>query len=215
MALVLADRVKVRSFSTGTGDFTLDGSLPGFQDFSAIGNGNDTFYGITDVAGHWEIGRGRYTSNSSVNSLARNFILSSSNNGAPVDFSSGAKNVFCTFPASAATGFQYNLSAETELNGAILRLAFSEGTFDDVKLIGSDGITVTRTDENTIDISALAVTQSAETTSGGAILRLDRGGTADDIVLQGTNGTKISRTDSNTINIDTSIAQGVAMVFGI
>lgn len=218
MALVLADRVKVRSFSEGTGDFTLEANLTGFRDFSAIGDGNDTFYGITDVSGNWEIGRGKYTNDSSIQSLSRDFILSSSNNGSPVNFPSGAKNVFCTFPASAATGFQYNLSAETAIDGAIVRLAFSEGTLDDVKLVGENGITVTRTDENTINFSAsaLSVTQSAEPTTGGAIIRLDKDGTVDDISIIGSSGVVVTRTDANTITItsDISVTQSAEVVIG-
>lgn len=150
MGLVLADRVKERSRSSGTGSFVLEGNLEGFRSFTAVGDGNETYYGITDAAGNWEIGRGTYTASSS--SISRDSILSSSNNNSHVDFPRGAKNVFCTFPAEAAAAFVYNLSAESAADGAILRLAFSEGSTDDVKFVGDGGTTVTRPDANTVKI---------------------------------------------------------------
>jgi hypothetical protein len=99
MALILADRVKVRSRSTGLGDFTLENVVPGFQSFAAIGDGNETYYGITDLVGNWEIGRGTYTASGSI--LSRDDVISSSNAGSKVNFATGSKNVFCTFPSSA------------------------------------------------------------------------------------------------------------------
>jgi hypothetical protein len=150
MGLVLADRVKERSRSAGTGDFTLDGNIDGFRTFAAVGDGNETYYGITDAAGNWEIGRGTYTS--ATTTLSRDSILSSSNSNLHVDFPRGAKNVFCTFPAEAAAAFVYNLSAENANDGAIIRLAFSEGSTDDVNIVGAGGTTVTRPDANTIKI---------------------------------------------------------------
>lgn len=99
MALILADRVKVRSRTTGLTDFTLENTINGFQSFEAIGDGNTTYYGITDVAGNWEIGIGTYTSAGTT--LSRDSIISSSNNNNKVNFPIGSKNVFCTFPSSA------------------------------------------------------------------------------------------------------------------
>jgi len=101
MALVLGDRVKVRSRTTGTGDFLLENTVDGFQSFDAIGDGNETFYSIVDAAGNWEVGRGTYTALTST--LSRDSILSSSNSSSKVNFPAGSKNVFCTYPASVAT----------------------------------------------------------------------------------------------------------------
>lgn len=213
MALILADRVKVRSFSSGTGIFTLADTVTGFRGFSAVGDGNETYYGITDSSNNWEIGRGIWSQIS--NTLSRLQVLSSSNNGNLVNFPEGAKTVFCTFPAAAASDFTYTTSVETAISGAVIRLARTGGSNDDITISGTGAVSVSRTDASTITISSSLATQSAETTSGGAILRLEQGGTIDDITFTGTNGTTISRTDANTINIDTSIAQGVAMVFGI
>ena len=101
MALVLEDRVKVRSRTTGTGSFVLENTVAGFQSFEAIGDGNETFYSIVDAAGNWEVGRGTYTLVD--NTLSRDSVLSSSNSNTLVNFPAGSKNVFCTYPASVAT----------------------------------------------------------------------------------------------------------------
>lgn len=98
MALVLADRVKETSTTTGTGTFTLAGAVDGFQTFAAIGDGNTTFYTIALQGGtEWEVGIGTYTSSGTT--LARDTILSSSNSGSAVDFSAGTKDVFVTYPS--------------------------------------------------------------------------------------------------------------------
>ena len=60
MAYVVKDRVKVTSTTTGTGTFTLGSAVAGFQDFSVIGNGNQTYYCITNGT-DWEVGIGTYT----------------------------------------------------------------------------------------------------------------------------------------------------------
>ena len=98
MALVLKDRVRETSTTTGTGTFTLAGAVSGFQSFSAIGSGNTTYYTIADSS-NWEVGIGTWTS---PNQLARNTILASTNAGAAVNFAAGTKDVFVTLPAERA-----------------------------------------------------------------------------------------------------------------
>ena len=98
MALVLKDRVKETSTTASTGTFTLAGASTGFQSFAAIGNGNTTYYAIVSQAlTEWEVGIGTYTSTGTT--LSRDTVLSSSNAGALVNFSAGAKDVFATYPA--------------------------------------------------------------------------------------------------------------------
>ena len=98
MALVLADRVKDTTTTTGTGSVTLSGSPPaGFQSFgAAIGNGNTTYYTISGGS-QFEVGIGTY--NSAGPTLNRDTVLSSSNSGSLVNFSAGTKDVFVTYPA--------------------------------------------------------------------------------------------------------------------
>lgn len=98
MALVLKDRVKETSTTTGTGTFTLAGASTGYQSFSAIGDGNTTYYAIALQGGsEWEVGIGTYTSSGTT--LARTTVLASSNSGSAVNFSAGTKDVFVTMPA--------------------------------------------------------------------------------------------------------------------
>ena len=96
MALVVKDRVQETSTTTGTGTFTLAGAVSGFQSFSAIGDGNTTYYAIVGGT-EWEVGLGTYTSSGTT--LSRTTILESSNGGTAVNFSAGTKNVFVTYPA--------------------------------------------------------------------------------------------------------------------
>jgi hypothetical protein len=101
MPLVVKDRVKVTTATTGTGTLTLGAALAGFQDFSVIGDGNTTYYTIVDlVAGTWEVGIGTYTASGTT--LARTVVLESSNSGNLVNFGSGDKDVFVTYPAERA-----------------------------------------------------------------------------------------------------------------
>ena len=101
MALVIKDRVKETTTTTGTGTVTLAGAVSGFQSFSAIGNGNSTYYVIADPAtGDWEVGIGTYTSSGTT--LSRTTILSSSNAGSAVSFAAGIKDVFDSYPSSRA-----------------------------------------------------------------------------------------------------------------
>ena len=100
MALVINDRVKETSTTTGTGTFTLAGAETGFETFStAIGNTNTTYYAISLRGGsEFEVGLGTV----GAGTLARTTIISSSNSDNAVDFSAGTKDVFCTLPASKA-----------------------------------------------------------------------------------------------------------------
>jgi hypothetical protein len=99
MALVVKDRVQETSTTTGTGTITLAGAVSGFQSFSAIGDGNTTYYAIV-LGSEWEVGLGTYTSSGTT--LSRDTILESSNGGTAVNFSAGTKNVFVTYPAEEA-----------------------------------------------------------------------------------------------------------------
>jgi hypothetical protein len=102
MALVVNDRVKETSTTTGTGTFDLGGAVSGFESFvTAIGNGNTTYYSIVNENGEFEVGLGTVT-DAATDTLSRDTIISSSNSDAAVNFTAGTKNVFCTLPASKA-----------------------------------------------------------------------------------------------------------------
>jgi len=102
MALVVNDRVKETSTTTGTGTFDLAGAVSGFESFVAgIGNSNTTYYAIVNENGEFEVGLGTVT-DAATDTLSRDTIISSSNSDSAVNFSAGTKNVFCTLPASKA-----------------------------------------------------------------------------------------------------------------
>ena len=99
MALVLKDRVKETTTTTGTGTYTLAGAVTGFEAFSSVGDGNTTYYACTDGT-DFEVGVGTYTSSGTT--LARTTILQSSNSDSAVSWSSGTKTIFCAQPAEKA-----------------------------------------------------------------------------------------------------------------
>ena len=103
MALVVNDRVKETTTTTGTGTVNLGGAQTNFETFVAgVGNSNTTYYAIVHrSAAEFEIGLGTIT-DASPDTLARTTIISSSNSDSAVNFSAGTKDVFCTLPASKA-----------------------------------------------------------------------------------------------------------------
>ena len=101
MALIIKDRVKETSTSTGQGSITLLGATTGFQSFSAIGNGNSTYYCIADQNGNnWEVGQGTWSTG---NTLSRDTVLSNSaGNTNFINFTSVTKDVFACLPSEKA-----------------------------------------------------------------------------------------------------------------
>jgi hypothetical protein len=99
MALVLADRVRETTNTTGTGTVTLLGASTGYQSFAVVGNANTTYYCIAGQGtAQWEVGIGTYTLSGTT--LARTSVLASSNAGSLVNFNAGTKDVFVTYPAT-------------------------------------------------------------------------------------------------------------------
>ncbi len=114
MALVVKDRVKELTTTTGTSNLTLGGAVFGFQSFSVIGNGNTTYYGIYDSAtGDWEVGVGTYSTTGPT--LTRDTVLESSNAGSKVVFGAGSKDVFVTYPSERSVYLDAAGSAVTTL----------------------------------------------------------------------------------------------------
>ena len=130
MALVVSDRVKETSTTTGTGTYTLAGAISGFETFASIGNGNTTYY-CCILGSDFEVGIGTYTASGTT--LARTTILQSSNSDSAVNWGSGTKVIFCTLPAEKAVfkDASGDITAKTS-DGAILKLQPSDTT-------GADG----------------------------------------------------------------------------
>jgi len=100
MALVIKDRVKETTTTTGTGTYTLAGAVSGFETFTAnLSNSDTTYYVCTDNT-DFEVGLGTFTSSGTT--LARTTILASSNSNNEVNWSSGTRTIFMTYPADKA-----------------------------------------------------------------------------------------------------------------
>ena len=103
MALVINDRVKESSTTSGTGTLNLAGVVTGFEGFVAgIGDTNTTYYAIFEQGtSNWEVGVGTVT-DAATDTLSRTTVISSSNSDSLVTFLGGTLDVFCTLPASKA-----------------------------------------------------------------------------------------------------------------
>lgn len=104
MALIIKDRIKEGTTSIGTGSISLGGSAATFNTFgSVMSNGDTTYYAIVHTStgvDEWEVGIGTY--DSTLNEIARTTVLSGSSGTSAVNFSSGVKDVFVTYPAEKA-----------------------------------------------------------------------------------------------------------------
>jgi hypothetical protein len=127
MPLVLKDRVRETTTTTSTGAYTLGGAQTGYQSFAVVGDGNTTYYTVTDGT-DWEVGIGTYTASGTT--LSRDTILASSNSGNAVSWGAGSKDVFLTYPAERAV---YNNSTSTNA------LAIGRGNFADIPVATGGG----------------------------------------------------------------------------
>ena len=166
MALVLNDRVRETTTSTGTGTINLAGATNGFEGFvTGIGTTNTTYYAISVSGGDWEVGLGTVT-DASPDTLSR-AVISSSNSDNLVNFSAGTKDVFCTLPASKAVfeNASNNVSLQADLTvGALLKMPDNTSA----KILVADGTSYQES----------AVSGDATIASGGALTLANSGVTA-------------------------------------
>ena len=102
MALVINDRVKETSTTSGTGNITLGGVTSGQGNVtfnSGIGTGNTTYYCIFEQGSNlFEIGLGTLSGSTT---LERTTVINnSSGNTSKISFSGGTLDVFGTMPAA-------------------------------------------------------------------------------------------------------------------
>lgn len=168
MALIVNDRVKETTTTTGTGDITFAGATTGFETFAAgIGNSNTTYYCITlPGSAEFEVGLGTLSADSST--MARTTIISSSNSDSAVNFSAGTKDVFCTLPASKAIIKDANGAlASTTMSGA-LDLNGNELVLD---ADGDTSITADTDDQIDIKIANVDVANLTTANSGDLVIK--------------------------------------------
>ncbi len=218
MALVVNDRVRETSTTTGTGTFTLAGAQTGFETFStAIGNTNTTYYAISNQAnGEFEVGLGTV----GAGTLARTTIISSSNSDSAVDFSAGTKDVFCTLPASKAVILDSsgnivanNGSALTNLNADNL----ASGTVPDARfpatLPAASGVNLTALNASNVASGTLSSDRlpTVPTTKGGTGLTAI--GTANQVLAVNSGGTALEYQTPTTGDI-TGVTAGSGLTGG-
>ena len=182
MALEIYDRVKETTTTTGTGTYTLAGAVTGFETFTAnLDDADTTYYACTDNT-NFEVGIGTFTSSGTT--LARTTILARSNSNSAVNWSSGTRTIFMTYPAGKAV-FK---DASDNING----------TF-----VGNITGNVTGNTSGT----AATVTTAAQSniTSLGTLTTL----TVDNIII---NGTTIGHATDDTDLI--TLADGIVTVAG-
>ena len=152
MALVINDRVKETSTTTGTGTFDLDGASQDFESFvSGVGTGNKTYYTIVNPGvspAEWEVGVGTVT-DAAPDTLSRDTIISSSNSDAAVNFSAGTKDVFCTIPATKTISPVMDATTYVVTHSSTLS---EDQTLDSGVLAGPVTITGTQTVTGTLVI---------------------------------------------------------------
>ena len=177
MALVVKDRVKETTTTTGTGTITLAGASTGYQSFSAIGNGNTTYYTISNPGTtEWEVGIGTYTSSGTT--LSRDTVLASSNSGSLVTFSAGTKDVFVVYPAgkSVYQDASGNVGIGTSSTGGY-RLAVVGSAASSVPLyLSSDATNSYVYSPNPIYVGSTGAYQLAFVTSNTEQMRIDSSG---------------------------------------
>jgi hypothetical protein len=124
MALIIKDRVKEGTTSTGTGSISLASSSATFDTFASVmTDGDTTYYAIVHTSSgvdEWEVGLGTWNTG---NTLSRTTVLSGSGGTSAVNFSAGTKDVFMTYPSAIA--------------------AFTDGSGDLSSLIGLGNHTTT------------------------------------------------------------------------
>ena len=138
MALVLNDRVKETTTTTGTGALTLAGAVTGFETFgTGVGNSNTTYYAVTlPGTAEFEVGLGTLNSDSST--ITRTTVISSSNSDNAVNFSAGTKTIFCTLPASktvfldgsgnATLGADLSVGDDLTVEGGVISFRSNSGS---------------------------------------------------------------------------------------
>ncbi len=152
MAVVLGNRAKMSTSTTGTGTITLGSALTGYQTFAQAGitNGQTVRYAIEDGT-NFEIGSGVYTSSGTT--LTRS-VTESSNSDSAISLS-GSAEVFIT--ASAADIFVNDGATSLTTTGV--------GTFASLDISGDVDVDGTL-EADAITLNGTAVTATATLDTG-------------------------------------------------
>ena len=201
MALVISDRVKETTTTSGTGTYTLGGAVTGFETFTAnLSDGDTTYYACTDNT-DFEIGLGTFTTSGTT--LARTTILASSNSGSAVNWAVGTRTIFCTLPAAKAVFLDAsnvtNISNLKLASGATVTAILDEDT------LSSDSATSLATQQSIkAYVDAVPQELNFQGDSGGAlIIDLD----SETLTVAGGTGIDTSGSGNTlTVAIDSTVA---------
>jgi hypothetical protein len=158
MALIVKDRVLETCSTSSLVDFTLTGAVTGYQRFSAIGNGNTTYYAAYVIGSNdWEVGIGTV----GTSSLTRDTILSSST-GSKVNFA-GNPVVWCDLPSSKAIfgDANNNISVNsifegfTSVGASGTQIVLTASSTPYYLVTGSGGQTIKLPDATTLPLGAV------------------------------------------------------------
>ena len=217
MALVLNDRVKETSTTTGQGTLDLAGAATGFETFvTGIGDTNTTYYAIVHATdGTWEIGIGTI-GDASPDTLTRTTVIdTSAGNTTKINFASGTKNVFCTLPSSKAVfldadgdvtlganldvGGNLTVTGTTTFNGGTLTLG--DANTDNIVFGGEVDSNIIPDDDDTYDLGSaskewqdLFIDGTANIDSLVADTADINGGTIDGAIIGGNSAAAITGT---------------------
>lgn len=119
------DRIKQLSFTTSTNNIELANNVSGFGTFRSVYNHNEVvLYAITDGI-DYEVGSGIFK-NKDFNSIDEynydtiiRYPIKSSNSNNKVSFGPGAKEVFCTYPATHSVYIGSGLGLSTPTKGGV------------------------------------------------------------------------------------------------
>jgi hypothetical protein len=154
MALVIKDRVKENTNTTGTGAVTLTGAFSGYQAFSTLGNANTTYYTIaSQVANEWEVGIGTYTLVGT--SLARDTVLSSSSLSSIATISS-ISQATTTVTVNTAAAHGITAGQVITVNAIANATALVSGATVTILTVGTTDFTLIGAASNTVGVSFTA-----------------------------------------------------------
>jgi len=199
---LVKDRVKQGTTTQGVGNVTLSSSFGGYQDFSVLGNGSQTFYTIEEST-NWEVGIGTYNSNV----LTRDTVIdSASGEGIPI-YLSGSAIAFVSYPASGAVFTTGNIASVTGVSLGVSGVSFNDGSTQTTAATSFSSASGAQIDSNSGRISTIestGVATAANLVSTGNILFT---GLYNSSGMPAASGAKI---DLNTSRVTTIMTTGVA-----
>ena len=222
MALVLNDRVRETTTTTGTGAVALGGAVSGFETFgTGIGNSNTVYYAIVHrSAAEFEVGLGTLDGDSS--DLTRTTVISSSNSDSAVNFASGTKDVFCTLPASKAVfedaSSHVTLPHDLFIEGCLIDLKNDGGAVSKIKFYCESSNAHAQTLQGAPHSEASSAVLVLPTASGTLVATGDTGSVSNTMLAGSIADSKLStistagKVELGALEIDGASEMGAALV---